>query len=88
MIFSFIYYTLLVVLMIKSISDYLGILYDLQILLSSTDLKKQVDFECEFYLNLRREENLEYFVHLFQQIIGKIDQNHILITNNDMCIIN
>jgi hypothetical protein len=79
-ILSFIFYTLLVLLMIKSISDYRAILYNLQLLLSSTDLKKQVDFECQFYLNLRREENLEYFIHLFQRIIGNIDKNHILIT--------
>ncbi|UJR24771.1 hypothetical protein I4U23_006145 [Adineta vaga] len=79
-IFSFMFYTSIISLMIKSISNYLSILYDLRILLSSTDLKKQVDFECEFYLNLRRSENLEYFVQLFQQIIRNIDKNHVLIT--------
>ncbi|CAF1650034.1 unnamed protein product, partial [Adineta ricciae] len=80
MIISFIFYTLLVFLMMRSISEYLKVLYNLRILLSSTDLKKQVDFECEFYLNLRRSENLEYFVHLFQRTIRNIDKNHTLIT--------
>ena len=48
--------------------------------LSSTDLKRQIDFQSEFYLNLRRKENLEYFLHLFQRILSTIDQNHLRIT--------
>ena len=75
-----IFYGTFLGLMALSVQHYAGVLHRLQYLLLNTDLRRQGDFQSKFYFNLRRRENLEYFLHLFRQILSNADENHLFIT--------
>ena len=78
---SLIFYSALLAVMMLSAWNYGKVLHNLQFLFLHTDLKRQGDFQSEYYFNLRRRENLEYFLRLFRRILSSIDENHVWITS-------
>ncbi|CAF0738167.1 unnamed protein product [Adineta steineri] len=75
------------VMMTFSIGNYIRILNNLKILLSSTELSQTIDLERLYFLNLREPKNLEYFLSLFRPIIRNIDSYYVCLSTMTCAIV-
>lgn len=79
-VFSVIFYSLFIFMMISGIAHYVLILSVLKGLLSRTELIEQTDREMSYFLNLRESKNLEYFLSVFKLVTQNADPYNLYIS--------
>lgn len=86
-VFSFVYYTILVFMMMISIASYWSVYSNLKKLLHSTDLMQTIDSETQYFLRLREPLHLEYFLSLFRPLKRAIDPYHMFLSTMGCALI-